>query len=79
MQNQKIKVKGTKIVISKQNGNDYISLTDMAKSKNPDDPRYVIQNWLKTRFTIEFMGYWEILHNPTFNRVEFDTVKSWIM
>ena len=56
--------------------NDYISLTDMAKHKNADDPRFVIQNWMKTRFTVDFLGIWEQMYNPNFNRVEFDTVKS---
>lgn len=55
---------------------DFISLTDIAKFKNADDPRFVIQNWMRTRSSIEFLGIWEILHNPDFNRVEFDTVKN---
>lgn len=55
---------------------DFISLTDIAKFKNADDPRFVIQNWMRTRSSIEFLGIWEILHNPNFNRVEFDTVKN---
>ncbi len=55
---------------------DYISLTDIARYKNTDDPRFAIQNWMRTRFTIEFMGIWEQLNNPDFNRVEFDTVKN---
>lgn len=56
--------------------NDFISLTDIAKYKNPNDPRFVIQNWLRNRNTIEFLGIWETLSNPNFNRVEFDTFKS---
>jgi KilA-N domain len=55
---------------------DYISLTDIAKHKNADDPRFVIQNWMRTRFTIEFLGIWEQLNNPDFNRVEFEAVKN---
>jgi hypothetical protein len=55
---------------------DYISLTDIAKFKNSDDPRFAIQNWMKTRYTVEFMGIWEKIHNPSFNRVEFDTFKN---
>jgi len=47
----------------------------MAKFKNIDDPRYVIQNWMKTRFTIDFLGIWEQIYNDNFNRVEFDTFK----
>ncbi|MGB0743633.1 MAG: KilA-N domain-containing protein [Opitutales bacterium] len=55
---------------------DFISLTDIAKFKNSDDPRFIIQNWMRTRFSIEFLGIWETLNNPNFNRVEFDTVKN---
>ena len=55
---------------------DYISLTDIAKYRNADDPRFVIQNWMRTRFTVEFLGIWEQLNNPDFNRVEFDTFKN---
>lgn len=49
--------------------NDYISLTDIAKYKNDDDPRFVIQNWMRNRNTLEFIGLWEALNNPDFNRV----------
>ncbi|MBO7381166.1 MAG: KilA-N domain-containing protein [Neisseriaceae bacterium] len=56
--------------------NEFISLTDIAKYRNADDPRFVIQNWMRNRDVIEFLGLWEILHNPDFNRVQFDTVKN---
>lgn len=56
--------------------NDYISLTDIAKYKNSDDPRFAIQNWLRNRNTLEFIGLWEILNNQNFNRVQFDTFKK---
>lgn len=55
---------------------DFISLTDIAKYKNADDPRFVIQNWMRTRFTVEFLGIWEQLNNPDFNRVEFEAVRN---
>jgi hypothetical protein len=55
---------------------DYISLTDIAKYRKSDDPRFVIQNWMRTRFTVEFLGIWEQLNNPDFNRVEFEAVKN---
>jgi hypothetical protein len=76
MTSKKITVKGTEILLFKQNDSDYISLTDMARYKNLDDPRFVIQNWMKTRFTVEFLGNWEILYNADFKRVEFDTFKN---
>ena len=53
-----------------------ISLTDIARYKNTDDPRFVIQNWLRNRNTLEFIGLWEALNNPNFNRVQFDTFRS---
>lgn len=72
-----INIKGTEIaIISKGKEEDFISLTDIAKYKNPDDPRFVIQNWMRTRFTIEFMGFWEQMYNPGFNRVEFEAVRN---
>ncbi len=56
--------------------NEFISLTDIAKYRNEDDPRFVIQNWMRNRNTIEFLAVWEELHNPDFNRVQFETVRS---
>ena len=56
--------------------NEYISLTDIAKYRNEDDSRFVIQNWMRNRNTVEFLGVWESLHNPEFNRVQFEAVKS---
>lgn len=71
-----IKVEGINIGIKDVNSQKYISLTDIAKKKNPDEPRFVIINWLRNRNTVEFLGIWEKIHNPIFNRVGFDTVKS---
>ena len=51
-------------------------MTDIAKLKDSDNPRYIIQNWLRNRNTIEFLGVWESLYNPSFNRVEFDAFRS---
>ena len=56
--------------------NEFLSLTDIAKYRNEDDPRFVIQNWMRNRNTIEFLAVWEILHNPNFNRVQFEAVKN---
>ena len=76
MKKQKtINVKGTEIVLMVENKEDFISLTDLARAKNVDEPRYVIQNWMRTKFTIEFLGIWEIINNPNFNRIEFDAFK----
>ena len=56
--------------------NEYISLTDIARYRNSDDPRFAIQNWMRNRNTLEFLGLWECLHNPSFNRVQFDTFRT---
>ncbi len=73
---RKLNVKNTEIVLFQHKDVDYISLTDIAKYKNADDPRFVIQNWMKTRYTVDFLGFWEQIHNENFNRVEFDTFKN---
>ena len=51
--------------------NEFISLTDIARYKS-DDPAAVIQNWMRNRDVIEFLGLWERLHNPNFNPLEFE-------
>lgn len=77
MKKEKIKAKGLSIQVYTQDfQNDYISLTDIAKFKNEEDPRFVIQNWLRNRNTLEFIGLWEVINNPDFNRVQFDTYKN---
>ncbi|MCB6982687.1 KilA-N domain-containing protein [Peptostreptococcus anaerobius] len=74
---EQISAKGFSIqVYTEDFKNDYISLTDIAKYKNTDDPRFVIQNWMRNRNTLEFIGLWEALNNPNFNRMQFDTFRS---
>lgn len=70
-----VKVKGISVTIQNIDSHNYISLTDIAKRKNPGEPRFVIINWLRNRNTIEFLGIWEKIHNSEFNRLEFDTVR----
>jgi hypothetical protein len=72
----KIEVRGTEIAVIQHQGEDYISLTDIAKSKNADHPDDLIRNWLRNRNTLELLGIWEQLHNPEFNPVEFDGIKK---
>ena len=67
--NKKIVVLSETVRVQRIDKNDYISLTDIAKFKNADDPRFVIQNWMRTRPSIDFLGLWEVLNNPNFNRV----------
>ena len=77
MKKEQISAKGFSIqVYTEDFKNDYISLTDIAKYKNTDDPRFVIQNWMRNRNTLEFIGLWEVLNNPNFNRVQFDTFRN---
>ena len=58
------------------NENAYISLTDIAKYKHPEEPRIVISNWMSSFSTIDYLAMWEELYNPEFNRMEFHTVRS---
>jgi hypothetical protein len=71
-----IDVRGTEIRVVRHQDEDYISLTDIAKSKNADHPDDLIRNWLRNRNTLELLGIWEQLHNPGFNPVEFDGIKK---
>ena len=57
-------------------GNDFISLTDIARYRDETNPNYIIQNWLRNRNTLEFIGIWEKVYNPSFNYGEFATIKS---
>ena len=73
MKNKEITVLDQAIHINKD---DYFSLTDIARYKNPDAPADVVKNWLRRKDTIEFIGLWERLNNPDFNVVEFDQFKN---
>ena len=72
----KITVKGSDVTIIKIDDVDYISITDIAKIKNPDDANGVIANWMRTRNTIEYLGIWEHLYNPNFKPLEFEGFKN---
>lgn len=73
---KKIIIDSLEIVIFQKEENDFISLTDIAKAKNPDEPRFAIIKWMSTKFSMDFLGLWEQMHNPEFNRTEFDTFKN---
>ena len=73
-----ISVQGTAITILSQREDDYISLTDIARYKDSERTDYIIQNWMRNRNTIEFLGLWERLNNPGFNPIEFDGIKNQI-
>lgn len=69
----KITVQNTQINVFHREDQDYISLTDMASAKEGDSRSAdVIKNWIRNRYTIEFLGTWEIIHNQNFKVVEFD-------
>ena len=74
--NKKIEVKGTLVTIQSSINEDYISLTDIARFKDSKRTDYIIQNWLRNRNTIEFLGIWEKLNNPDFNPIEFEGFRN---
>jgi hypothetical protein len=71
-----ITVQGAEITVFIQNNEEYISLTDIARKFNEEQPSSLIVNWIRLKDTIEFMGVWEKLHNTSFNLIEFDRIKS---
>ena len=74
-----IDVQGTAVTILSQASDDYISLTDIAKHKEPDRSDHVIQNWMRNRNTIEFLGVWERLNNADFKPLEFEGFKTGVI
>lgn len=74
--NKKIEVLNTEISVQINQQEDYISLTDIARYKDSERTDYIIQNWLRNRNTIEFLGIWEQLNNPAFNPIEFDGIRK---
>jgi hypothetical protein len=76
VKNKTINVKGTEIVMYQDNQQDYISLTDIARYRDTERSDYILQNWLRNRGTIDFIGLWEQFNNPDFNSIEFDGIKN---
>ncbi len=74
--NKTIIVNGTEIVLYSENQEDYISLTDIARYRDAERSDYILQNWMRNRSTIDFVGLWEQFHNPDFNPIEFDGIKN---
>jgi hypothetical protein len=66
-------VQGVEISIVTQHSEDFISLTDMARSQMQEA---IIIKWLSLKSTIEFLGEWEALYNPDFNYTEFGTIRN---
>ena len=71
-----IEVQGAVITVLSGQREDYISLTDIARYKDSERTDYLIQNWMRNRNTIEFLGLWERLNNPGFNPIEFDGIRK---
>jgi hypothetical protein len=71
--NKKIEVKGVEITIRSDENGEFISLTDMLRAKDGD---FFISDWLRKCNTVEFLGIWETVNNPSFNYGEFAIIKS---
>ena len=69
-------VKNSSIRVMRVGKIDYISITDLAKFKDSERFDYIIQNWLRSKHTLEYVGTWELLYNPNFNSIEFDGFKN---
>ena len=67
-----IQVRDTMIRTLQENGIDYICITDIARQKNPVEPKDVVKNWMRVKNTLEYLGLWEKLNNLNFKGVEFD-------
>lgn len=76
MANKKVEIKGTEVTVISNKDSDYISITDIARYKNPHEPKDVVKNWMRNKNTIEFLGLWEKLNNPDFKGVEFDPIQK---
>ena len=73
---KKIITQGIQIYTFTRNDKDYISLTDIARYKNQEEPKDIVKNWMRTRSTISYLGAWEKINNPHFKGVEFDSFRS---
>jgi len=71
-----IHVQNTNIASCRIGGDDYLSLTDIAKYRNSTEPFSIINNWMRSRATIEFIGLWETLNNQNFKPLEFERFKN---
>jgi hypothetical protein len=69
-------VRGTSVAVLSHGGDDYICITDIAKRKDPKRTDHILQNWLRNRNTVEFLGVWEQINNPDFNPLEFEGIRN---
>ena len=73
---EEIVVNNQRINIIRIEDEEYISLTDLVRYADDENPRFPIQNWMRNKEVISYLGLWESIHNKSFNRVEFDAVKN---
>jgi hypothetical protein len=71
-----IEVQGQEVAIIAKGPTDFVSLTNIARYRNSQEPFAVINNWMRSRSTIEFLGLWEKLCNPDFKPIEFERFKN---
>ncbi len=76
VKNKKINIQGIDVFYYEDNKNDFISLTDIARHRDRERSDYILQNWMRNRSAIEFIGLWEQFNNPNFNSIEFDGIKN---
>jgi len=74
--NREIEVLDVAVRVNRIEEEDFISLTDIARHRDTERGDYIIQNWMRNRNTIEFLGIWEQLNNPAFNSIEFDGIRN---
>jgi hypothetical protein len=71
-----IEVHGHSIAIQNRDKQDYISSTDIARYRNSKDFFAIINNWMRSRSTTEFLGLWEKMSNPDFKPLEFERFRN---
>ena len=71
-----IDVINKKITILRIKDSELISLTDIARYANPEEPKIPIQTWMRNKNVISFLGLWERIHNPNFKGIEFTTFEN---
>ena len=69
-------VQNTAVNVKRIDSTDFLSLTDIARHKDAERSDYILQNWMRNKSTIEFLGLWEKINNEDFNYVEFDGIKN---
>ena len=69
-------VKNNIVSVIRISGSNYLSLTDLARYANPEEPKIPIQTWMRNKNVISFLGLWEQIHNPNFKGIEFEAFEN---